>query len=109
LANSRPDKPVIISETGADALAGYHDPAAPLFSEDRQAAFYEGQIAALQRAPYVRGLAAWLLYDFRSLRRQARPQSGFNRKGLIAEDKQTRKRAFDVLAAAYARLQTPAA
>jgi hypothetical protein len=29
-----------------------------LFSEERQAAFYEGQAAALERAPYVRGLAA---------------------------------------------------
>jgi len=104
LANSRPDRPVIISETGADARAGYHDPAAPLFSEERQVAFYEGQCAALAQAPYVRGLAAWLLYDFRSLRRQTRIQDGFNRKGLIAEDKQTRKAAFATLAAGLRRL-----
>jgi beta-glucuronidase len=105
LANSRPDRPVIISETGADARAGYHDPAAPLFSEERQVAFYEGQCAALAQAPYVRGLAAWLLYDFRSLRRQTRMQDGFNRKGLIAEDKQTRKAAFATLAAGLGRLR----
>ena len=98
LANSAPDRPVIVSETGADALAGLRDPIAPLFSEERQAAFYEGQWAALRSAPYVRGFAAWLLYDFRSMRRQARPQGGFNRKGLIAEDKTTRKLAFATLA-----------
>jgi beta-glucuronidase len=105
LANSRPDRPVIISETGADALAGYRDPAAPLFSEERQAAFYEGQAAALERAPYVRGLAAWLLYDFRSLRRQTRAQGGFNRKGVIAEDKATKKLGFPALADCFRRLR----
>lgn len=99
LANSRPDRPVIISETGADARAGHRDPAAPLFSEERQVAFYEGQGAALERAAYVRGLAAWLLYDFRSLRRQTREQGGFNRKGVVAEDKATRKLGFAALAA----------
>lgn len=105
LANSTPDRPVIISETGADALAGHRDPAAPLFSEERQAAFYEGQAAALERADYVRGIAAWLLYDFRSLRRQTRAQGGFNRKGVIAEDKATRKLGFAALAACFRRLR----
>ncbi len=105
LANSSPDRPVIISETGADARAGHRDPAAPLFSEERQAAFYEGQAAALEQVPYIRGLAAWLLYDFRSLRRQTRAQGGFNRKGVIAEDKRTRKLGFAALAACFRRLR----
>jgi beta-glucuronidase len=105
LANSRPGRPVIISETGADARAGHRDAAAPLFSEERQAAFYEGQCAALERAAYVRGLAAWLLYDFRSLRRQTREQGGFNRKGVVAEDKTTRKLGFAALAACFRRLR----
>jgi beta-glucuronidase len=108
LANSRPDRPVLISETGADARPGHRDPAAPLFSEERQAAFYEGQCTAIERAPYVRGLAAWLLYDFRSLRRQTRAQGGFNRKGLVAEDKATRKLAFATLAACFRRLRDAA-
>jgi beta-glucuronidase len=105
LANSAPDKPVLVSETGADARPGHRDPAAPLFSEERQAAFYEGQFAALARVPYVRGIAAWLLYDFRSLRRQTRAQGGFNRKGVIAEDKATRKLAFAALAAGFRKLR----
>jgi beta-glucuronidase len=105
LANSRPGRPVIISETGADARAGHRDAAAPLFSEERQAAFYEGQCVALERAAYVRGLAAWLLYDFRSLRRQTREQVGFNRKGVVAEDKTTRKLGFAALAACFRRLR----
>jgi beta-glucuronidase len=106
LANSRPDRPVIISETGADARPGYRDASAPLFSEERQAAFYEGQCAALEQATYVRGLAAWLLYDFRSMRRQTRAQGGFNRKGVMAEDKATKKVAFAALAECFRRLRS---
>lgn len=103
VANSDPDKPVIISETGADALPGHRGNGRLLFSEDWQAQFYRLQMEVLAKTPWIRGIAAWLLYDFRSERRQTRFQRGFNRKGLIAEDKQTKKLAFDVLAELYRR------
>ena len=101
LAASAPDKPVIISETGADALAGYHGRADEFFTEECQADIYEQQIAHLDNAPYVCGITPWLLYDFRSERRQTVFNQGFNRKGLIAQDKKTRKKAFEVLATYY--------
>ena len=101
LANSRPGKPVIISETGADAVAGMHGGSRQLFTEECQAAFYRRQIEIVRDVDYVRGFCAWLLYDFRSERRQTGFQLGFNRKGLIAEDKRTRKMAFEVLAQWY--------
>jgi beta-glucuronidase len=101
LANSRPGKPVVISETGADALAGHRGPVTDLFTEDRQAEIYRRQLAIVAGAPYIRGFCPWLLYDYRTERRQTRFQRGFNRKGLIAEDKRTRKLAFSVLAAHY--------
>jgi beta-glucuronidase len=101
LANSDPGKPVIVSETGADAAVGHRSVGRVLFTEDWQAEFYRQQWAALMEAPYVRGLCAWLLYDFRSERRQTSFQQGFNRKGLIAEDKTTKKAAFHALAELY--------
>jgi beta-glucuronidase len=101
LRNSDPGKPVVISETGADAAPGHRGAGRILFTEDWQAEFHRRQWAELRQAPYVRGLAAWLLYDFRSERRQTGFQRGFNRKGLIAEDKATRKAAFHALAALY--------
>lgn len=103
LAASAPDKPVIVSETGADALAGHHGDASEFFTEECQARVYEQQIAHLASAPYVCGMTPWLLYDFRSERRQTLFNQGFNRKGLIAEDKKTRKLAFEVLARHYRR------
>jgi beta-glucuronidase len=101
LANSSPDRPVLISETGADALAGHHGREDELFTEECQARMYRGQIAIADTADYICGMTPWLLYDFRSERRQTVFNAGFNRKGLIAEDKATRKLAFEVLARAY--------
>lgn len=101
LANSTPDKPVLISETGADAQAGHRGGVRELFAEDCQAEFYRRQIELIHDAPYIAGFVPWLLYDFASERRQTVFNGGFNRKGLIAEDKSTRKLAFDVLAAYY--------
>jgi beta-glucuronidase len=98
LANSAPDRPVIISETGADALPGHRGAGRVLFTEDWQAEFHRQQFRRIAATPYVAGLAAWLLYDFRTERRQTGFQRGFNRKGLIDADKETRKLAFAALA-----------
>jgi beta-glucuronidase len=92
---------VIISETGADAKAGHHGRSDELFTEECQAHIYEEQVAMISEADYVCGMTPWLLYDFRSERRQTIFNQGFNRKGLIAQDKKTRKMAFDVLARFY--------
>ena len=103
LANSAPDRPVVISETGADALAGLRGPDTALFTEDCQARILTRQVEIAATAPYVAGIFPWLLYDFRSERRQTRHQRGWNRKGLIAEDKTTKKLGFAALASAFTR------
>lgn len=97
------DKPLIFSEFGADARAGFHDPAAKQkFSEDFQADYYRATLAMAQKLPTLRGMSPWILKDFRSPRRQNPDfQQGWNRKGLISETGQ-RKAAFDVLASYYA-------
>jgi beta-glucuronidase len=101
LANSTPDRPVLISEVGADALAGHHGPTSELFTEERQAWVFENQIEIIRTIPWICGFFPWLLYDFRSPRRQTSIQNGLNRKGLIAEDKTTVKQVFDVIAKFY--------
>ncbi|HEY7958750.1 MAG TPA: glycoside hydrolase family 2 TIM barrel-domain containing protein [Sphingomicrobium sp.] len=101
------DKPLIFSELGAGALAGYHDdPANPhKFSEEFQAEFYRQTLAEASRIPFLRGMSPWILKDFRSPNRQ-HPiyQQGWNRKGLESETGQ-RKEAFDVLASYYRSLE----
>ena len=97
------DKPLIFSEFGADAKAGFEDErAAPRkFSEQFQADYYRKTLAMAAKVPTLRGLSPWILKDFRSPRRQNPDfQQGWNRKGPISETGQ-RKQAFEVLADDY--------
>ncbi|MDB5693143.1 MAG: beta-glucuronidase, partial [Alphaproteobacteria bacterium] len=98
-------KPMIFSEFGAEALAGFHDPEASRFSEEYQAEYYRQTLAMAAKIPFLRGLAPWILKDFRSPRRQ-QPiyQQGWNRKGVISETG-TRKQAFSVLGDYYRALE----
>ncbi len=91
------EKPVMISEFGADALQGFHADKLTRFSEEYQEDLYRGTLAMLQRIPQWRGCTPWILCDFRSPRRPlAHIQDGWNRKGLIGENG-TKKKAFYVL------------
>lgn len=100
-------KPLIFSEFGAEAKAGYRDdPANPhKFSEEYQAEYYRQTLAMARKVPFLRGLSPWILKDFRSPRRQ-HPiyQQGWNRKGLISPTGE-RKQAFGVLAEEYRKLE----
>jgi beta-glucuronidase len=99
-------KPMIFSEFGADALAGFHDPDAPRFSEEYQAEYYRQTLAMAAKIPFLRGMSPWILKDFRSPRRQHPVyQQGWNRKGLISETG-ARKEAFSVLADYYKSLES---
>jgi beta-glucuronidase len=101
LDNTRPSKPVIICEFGADARLGHRGSVDDLFTEDKQARLYEEQIAVIASCPYIKGMSPWILYDFRCPRRLNRWQEGFNRKGLVDADRVSKKMAFGVLARFY--------
>ncbi|WP_319563096.1 glycoside hydrolase family 2 TIM barrel-domain containing protein [Marispirochaeta sp.] len=101
--NSQPDKPVLITEFGAGAKAGHHGSISEKFTEEYAEEVYKQQLATIDRLDYVKGISPWILYDFTCPRRNNRYQRGYNRKGLIAEDKKTRKLPFFVLQDFYKR------
>ena len=91
------NKPVLISEFGAEALTGNHGDDQTAWTEEEMARIYRHQVAMFQRIPFLQGTIAWILMDFRSPRRPlALLQDGFNRKGLFSERGQ-KKLAFYVL------------
>jgi len=104
LDNSAPDRPVVISETGADAVTGYEGEPGRLFTEAHQAHVHTRQLEIVTGYPYIAGFFPWILYDFRTERRQTDLQRGYNLKGLIDRNKTDKKAAFHVVAAAYRRL-----
>ena len=99
--NIKWEKPVIISEFGAGALAGYHADAETRFSEEYQARVFEHQLPMLKAMPMLAGMSPWVLMDFRSPRRLLPDvQDYYNRKGLIS-DRGEKKEAFFVLQKFY--------
>jgi beta-glucuronidase len=101
-------KPIVISEFGADCVAGKRGGPNESRTEEFQAHFYQRQFASILRFSSVVGTAPWVFYDFQSPLRLNRYQRGYNRKGLIADDHQTRKLAFDAVRRVYAGLRTAA-
>lgn len=98
----RQDKPFIVSEFGADAKAGFTGDDRTVFSEAFQARYYGVQMRMLANSSRLRGMAPWVLKDFRSfLRTHPDYQEYYNRKGLVDETGR-RKLAFDVLRSVYA-------
>lgn len=105
MENSDPQKPVIITEFGADALPKHHGTIADKGTEECQAYVYERQIETLRHIDYIKGMTPWILYDFRCPRRTSYIQNYYNRKGLLSADKKYKKMAFDILQKFYMELQ----
>jgi beta-glucuronidase len=94
-------KPVIVSEFGADAKAGLHGGENDRWTEEYQANVFRHQLPMLNKIPQLSGMSPWLLMDFRSPNRPLIGiQDEFNRKGLISDQGQ-KKAAFYILQKAY--------
>jgi beta-glucuronidase len=100
------DKPLFISETGAEALSGYHADSLTRWSEEYQQWYYREQVNMMNRMPdNFAGLSPWILTDFRSPRRNNPVfQEGWNNKGLIGHNGK-KKEAFFVLRNYYNRIK----
>jgi beta-glucuronidase len=95
------NKPVIISEFGADAKFGFHADSLTRWSEEYQEYLYKETLAMIDKLPQLRGISPWILADFRSPRRNLPGiQDGWNRKGLISSGGE-KKKAFFVLKKYY--------
>jgi beta-glucuronidase len=99
------NKPVVISEFGADALGGFHADAGTRWSEEYQEQLYINQLKMLTGIEGLRGLTPWILTDFRSPRR-VHPyyQDYWNRKGLISETGK-KKKAFYIVKEFYEKME----
>lgn len=78
-------KPVILSEYGADTVAGLHGAVPEMFTEEYQAAFYEAMSECLDERDFVIGEMPWIFADFATC--QGPMRVGGNRKGLFTRDR----------------------
>lgn len=104
--NVVPDKPVIISEFGGEALYGQSgdETVASSWSEDYQAKLYRDNLEMFKHIPNLAGVSPWILFDFRSpFRFHPTNQDGWNRKGLVSDQGQ-RKKAWYIMRDWYRQL-----
>jgi beta-glucuronidase len=93
------NKPLIMSEFGAEALYGRHGSADSngYWTEEREAQVYKDQLTMFKNIPFLRGTCPWVMADFRSESRlQPVFQQGWNRKGLLS-NKGLKKKAWYVM------------
>lgn len=80
-------KPVMITEFGADTIAGMHSLPAKMFSEEYQVEFLRAYLDVTAQKPYVIGLHVWNFADFQATQSVMRV-GGMNHKGVFTRARQ---------------------
>jgi len=79
-------KPILMTEFGADAVAGMHSLPAGLWTEDYQSDLIQALIDVLREKCYIAGEHLWAFADFHTAQNHFRAHG--NRKGLFTRDRQ---------------------
>jgi beta-glucuronidase len=100
-------KPIIITEFGADTLAGMHSDPPEMWSEEYQVEFLRRYLDAASTRPFVAGLHVWNFADFKT-GQGTRRAGGLNMKGVFTRDRRP-KMAAHFLREKWIRPQAPSA
>lgn len=79
------NKPVIITEYGADTVAGLHGATPNMFTEEYQVDYYQTMNKILDSCSFVRGEHVWNFADFATIQGVMRVDG--NKKGLLTRDR----------------------
>lgn len=79
------NKPVMVTEYGADAIAGIHETVPEMFSEEYQQEFYRLQNEVFDRRDFFIGEHVWGFADFATV--QGCMRADGNKKGLFTRDR----------------------
>jgi beta-glucuronidase len=89
-------KPIMMTEFGADTIPGYHSTSDQLFTEEYQAKLLTEYIKLLRSKSYVIGEHVWNFADFRTPQHFRRVV--LNRKGVFTRSRQPKLAAFKLKA-----------
>ena len=87
-----PDKPIMLTEYGADTIAGMHDEYAGLFSEEFQVEFLKAYSEVFDGLTYIAGEHVWNFADFATAANIKRVQG--NKKGVFTRDRKPKMAAW---------------
>lgn len=85
-------KPVILTEFGADTIEGIHALPAESFSEDFQVAYLAENCKTLDKLDFCIGEHVWNFADFKTAQKVTRVRG--NRKGVFTKDRQPKMAAY---------------
>lgn len=89
-------KPLLLTEFGADAMAGMHSQPPRMFSEEYQSELLKKQYTAAKTRPYCIGAHIWAFADFQTP--QAVNRMMGNRKGVFTRDREPKMAAYTLKA-----------
>jgi len=89
------DKPIILSEFGADTIPGWHAQPPEMFSEEYQLEFLTRYIELLNNKQYIVGQHVWNLCDFKTSQ-GIRRMGGINYKGVFTRDRRPKMAAHQL-------------
>lgn len=78
-------KPVMMTEYGADTVAGLHSAVAGMFTEEYQTEYYEAMNAVLDSCSFIVGEQLWNFADFATIQGLMRVDG--NKKGIFTRDR----------------------
>jgi beta-glucuronidase len=84
--HTRLGKPIMLTEFGADTLAGVHAEPPEMWSEEYQAALLGQVLDTCAARPFVVGTQFWVLCDFKTAQAVGRA-GGLNLKGVFTRDR----------------------
>jgi beta-glucuronidase len=79
-------KPIIVTEFGADTIAGNHAEPPEMFSEEYQAAMLTAYLDVAAARPFVAGTHVWNFADFKTGQGIVRA-GGLNQEGVFTRDR----------------------
>lgn len=86
-------KPIVVTEFGADAIAGHHANEDEMFSEEYQQKMINAYLDIANTKPYVKGMMIWAFADFRTSQALMRVR-GMNLKGVFTQDRRPKMAAW---------------
>lgn len=91
-----PDRPLGISEYGAEGIVSYHSdtPKCKDYTEEYQAVYHEHLAKVIDERPWLWATHVWNMFDFGCDARDEGGVKGRNNKGLMTLDRKIRKDAF---------------
>ena len=84
--HSRLGKPIMLTEFGADTIAGVHAEPPEMWSEEYQVELFRHLLDACAQRPFVAGTQFWVLCDFKTAQAVGRA-GGLNMKGAFTRDR----------------------